>query len=53
MALMGDVKDKICIIVDDMIDTGGTALKHLIYYIKKEQKKYICLLVMVYFLKTH
>ena len=27
MALMGDVKDKICIIVDDMIDTAGTSCK--------------------------
>ena len=27
MIIMGDVKDKICVIVDDMIDTGGTACK--------------------------
>jgi len=27
MVLMGDVKDKICIMVDDMIDSGGTACK--------------------------
>jgi ribose-phosphate pyrophosphokinase len=27
MIIMGDVKDKICIIVDDMIDTAGTACK--------------------------
>lgn len=25
--LMGDVKDKNCLIIDDMIDTGGTMLK--------------------------
>jgi len=27
MVLMGDVKDKTCILVDDMIDTAGTACK--------------------------
>ena len=27
MSLMGNVENKICIIVDDMIDTGGTACK--------------------------
>jgi ribose-phosphate pyrophosphokinase len=27
MIIMGDVQDKICILVDDMIDTGGTACK--------------------------
>ncbi len=27
MTLMGDVSDKICFIIDDMIDTGGTACK--------------------------
>ena len=27
MVIMGDVKDKICVIIDDMIDTGGTACK--------------------------
>ena len=27
MVIMGDVKDKICFLVDDMIDTGGTACK--------------------------
>ena len=27
MMLMGDVSDKIAIIVDDMLDTGGTACK--------------------------
>ena len=25
MVIMGDVKDKICFLIDDMIDTGGTA----------------------------
>ena len=24
---MGDVKDRICVVVDDMIDTGGTIVK--------------------------
>lgn len=27
MIIMGDVKDKVCVLVDDMIDTGGTACK--------------------------
>ena len=27
MVIMGDVKDKICFLIDDMIDTGGTACK--------------------------
>lgn len=27
MVLMGDVKDKKCFVIDDMIDTGGTACK--------------------------
>lgn len=27
MIIMGDVQDKICILIDDMIDTGGTACK--------------------------
>lgn len=27
MTVIGDVKDKICIIVDDMVDTAGTLCK--------------------------
>jgi phosphoribosylpyrophosphate synthetase len=27
MIIMGDVRDKICFLIDDMIDTGGTACK--------------------------
>lgn len=35
MNLIGDVKNKTCIIIDDMIDTGGT-IKKAINYLKKE-----------------
>ncbi len=44
MNIIGDVKDKVCILIDDMIDTAGTitnatnALKDL------GAKKCICLL---------
>lgn len=27
VSLIGDVKDQICVIVDDIVDSGGTLLK--------------------------
>lgn len=32
MVLVGNVTNKICIIVDDMVDTCGTLAKQLMYY---------------------
>ena len=39
MSLMGNVKDKVCIIVDDMIDTAGTATKASILLNENGAKK--------------
>lgn len=43
MVIMGDVKDKICFLVDDMIDTGGTACKACDLLIENGAKEvYMC-----------
>lgn len=42
LGILGDVKDKNCIIIDDIIDTGGTIIK-AVEYIKKEGAKKIYL----------
>lgn len=41
MHIIGDVKDKICIIVDDMIDTAGT-LCHAATALQKQGAKKVC-----------
>ena len=46
MELMGDVNDKVAIIVDDLIDTGGTACKACELLIKNGAKE-------VYMLACH
>ena len=38
MNIIGDVKDRICIIVDDMIDTGGTLVQAADAILEKEAK---------------
>ena len=43
MVIMGDVKDKICFLIDDMIDTGGTACKACDLLIENGAKEvYMC-----------
>ena len=46
MNIIGDVKNKTCIIVDDIIDSGGTIINAVDALKKKVQKKYMYLLLM-------
>ena len=41
MNIIGDVKNKTCIIVDDIIDSGGTIVNAVEALKKREQMKYI------------
>ncbi len=41
MKVVGDVKDQICIIVDDMIDTGGTLVKAVETLLNEGAKKVV------------
>ena len=47
MNIIGDVKNKTCIIVDDIIDSGGTIVNATMMHLKKrEQMKFTFLLHM-------
>ena len=45
MNIIGDVKNKTCIIVDDIIDSGGTIINAVDALKKKELKKFMYLLL--------
>ena len=45
MNIIGDVKNKTCIIVDDIIDSGGTIINAVDALKKKELKKFLFLLL--------
>ena len=44
MNIIGDVKNKTCIIVDDIIDSGGTIINAVDALKKREQRKFLYLL---------
>ena len=46
MNIIGDVKNRTCIIVDDIIDSGGTIINAVDALKKKELKKFLYLLLM-------
>jgi ribose-phosphate pyrophosphokinase len=46
MNVIGDVKDKTCIIVDDIIDSGGTIVNAAKALKKEVQKKFMFILLM-------
>ena len=46
MNIIGDVKNKTCVIVDDIIDSGGTIVNAVEALKRKEQMKYMYLLHM-------
>ena len=48
MNIIGDVKNKTCIIVDDIIDSGGTIINAVDALKKKEPKRYTYLLLMLF-----
>ena len=47
MNILGNVKNKTCIIVDDIIDSGGTIINAVNALIKMEQMKFMYLFLMV------
>ena len=48
MNVIGDVKDKTCIIVDDIIDSGGTIVNAAKALKEEVQKKFMFILLMGY-----
>ena len=47
MNILGDVKNKTCIIVDDIIDSGGTIINAVDALKKMGQMKFMYLFLMV------
>ena len=48
MNIIGDVKNKTCIIVDDIIDSGGTIINAVDALKKVELMKFMFLLLMLF-----